>query len=135
MGNEEQGIEAAREFIKTNPSVWNAWFLLGWGLRRIHRYAEAAEAFEKSADLNDEQPDTFNELAICYMEIDEMGKAHKALQKALSLEPENTKIISNMGILALKTGQNDHARGFFETVLDYDPDDAIAAAYLEHLKK
>ena len=36
-GQEEKGLEEIRTFIQKNPNVWNAWFLLGWGLRRIGR--------------------------------------------------------------------------------------------------
>ena len=44
-GQEEKGIEAIRDFLQSNPKVWNAWFLLGWGLRRLERYSDAKTAF------------------------------------------------------------------------------------------
>ena len=40
-GQEEKGIEEIRSFIVNNPKVWNAWFMLGWALRRLERYDDA----------------------------------------------------------------------------------------------
>ena len=38
-----------------------------------------------------------------------------------------------MGILALKRGALDEARGFFQTILEFDPNDPIAPQYLQQL--
>ena len=59
-----------------------------------------------------------------------LPKAKEALQTALSIEPENTKIISNLGYLALKEGNPSDAAAYFQTVLEYDPNDKLAAAEL-----
>ncbi|HDQ14839.1 MAG TPA: tetratricopeptide repeat protein [Sediminispirochaeta sp.] len=135
MGQEEMGISRVEEFLQRNPEIWNAWFLLGWGLRRTARYREAAEALEKSLSLHKDNPDTYNELSICYLELEEYPKARRSLEAALRLEPENTKVISNLGILALKQEDFSQAKGFFKTVLDIDPDDPIAAEYLDKLEQ
>ncbi|MFW6328784.1 MAG: tetratricopeptide repeat protein, partial [Alkalispirochaetaceae bacterium] len=55
------------------------------------------------------------------------------LTQALALEPENTKIVSNLGILALKQGRENEAKAFFETVLELEPEDKIAKRYLDEL--
>ena len=54
---------------------------------------------------------------------------------APAVEPENTKVISNLGILSLKSGNKDEALGFFRTVLEIEPDDRIAARYIEDLSR
>ncbi len=133
MGREEKGIGYIREFIEQFPGSWNAWFLLGWGNRRLGRYREAREAFEKSLELKSAHPDALNELAICLMELGEMEESRRRLEKALRLEPENTKVISNLGVLALKQGRREEAAGFFRTVLEIDPADPVARRYLEKL--
>lgn len=53
--------------------------------------------------------------------------------QALRKEPDNIKIISNLGIVARKQGRLEEAIGFFRTVLDYEPDDALARAQLAEL--
>ena len=36
-GQEEKGLEQIRDFLQSNSKVWNGWFMLGWGLRRLER--------------------------------------------------------------------------------------------------
>ena len=55
--------------------------------------------------------------------------------KALELAPENTKIISNLGYTALKQGNVSEAQKYFQTVLEFDPNDKIAAMELERLER
>ena len=134
-GKEKEGLDEIRQFIEKNPDVWNAWFMLGWALRRLERYDDAKQAFEKALTLEGgETADTFNELSICYMEEGDLGKARKILEKALALDSENTKIISNLGYLALKEGKTSEAAAYFQAVLEYDPNDKIALAELARLE-
>ena len=134
-GQEEKGLEEIRTFIQKNPNVWNAWFLLGWGLRRIGRWADAEQAFNQSLNCGGENNcDTYNELAICLMEQGKIKEAKKSLQKALSINPENVKIISNLGYLSLKEGNIDDARKYFTIVLEYSPNDKIALSELAKLE-
>jgi Flp pilus assembly protein TadD len=136
MGKEEEGIAKIGEFLKTYPQVWNAWFLLGWAQRRLSRWAEGRSAFEKAIELagkSKEIVDALNELSICLLELKEYPAAKKNLERALRLEPENVKIISNLGIVALKTGREDEARAFFLTALEIEPEDPVSRKFLEEL--
>ena len=134
-GKEEEGLEEVRMFLQDNPAVWNAWFLLGWGLRRLERFEDALKAFEKARECEggDESADTLNELAICQIETGDIDGAQDSLNDALSMDPENTKIISNLGCLFLKLGQKEEAAKYFRTVLEIDPADKIAAAQMQSL--
>ncbi len=133
MGKEEEGVEKIGRFLESYPNVWNGWFLLGWGQRRLQHYAEAKRAFLKAIEIGPEQADTLNELAICHMELGEISESRRRLSRALTLEPENVKIISNFGILALKEGHDAEAVSFFKTVLEIEPEDPIAMRYLEQI--
>lgn len=130
-GDVDKGLDEIRLFIEKNPDVWNAWFMLGWGLRQKKRYGDARKAFEKALTLDGgKRADTYNELAICLMEEGSLDAAKDSLEKALALESENTKIISNLGYLALKEGKPSEAAAYFQTVLEYDPNDKLAAMEL-----
>lgn len=134
-GQEEKGLEEIRKFIRDNPYVWNAWFLLGWALRRMGRFEDAKQAFLKAqeCDGGDENTDSLNELAICQMETGDLDAAKKTLVKALGYNSENLKILSNLGYLSEKTGDLEEARKYFELVLDLDPNDKIAKQEYDRL--
>jgi tetratricopeptide (TPR) repeat protein len=151
-GKEQEGLEFIRDFLERHPEVWNGWFVLGWALRRLGRWADGAAALQKAASLRDAaspreegEPgggpadasgpaDIRNELAICLMELGDLPGARRELESALRSDPENSKIIANLGVLALKTGRGDEAAGFFRTVLELTPDDPVAGEYLAKLR-
>lgn len=134
-GEEEKGLEVIRKFIENNPAVWNAWFLLGWGLRRMERFQEAKMAFEKAKECegDDENADTLNELAICQMETGDFEGAVNSLNDALSMDVDNVKVVSNLGEVYLRMGKKDEARKYFKTALELDPNDKIARFELDRL--
>ncbi len=135
-GQEEKGLEQIRDFLQSNPKVWNGWFMLGWGLRRLERYTDAKQAFLEALKYGgDTNSDTYNELSLCYVQEKDFDEAKKCLMKALSLEPESTKIMSNLGYLALAMGNKQEARNYFTAVLEYDPKDKIAASELMKLEQ
>jgi tetratricopeptide (TPR) repeat protein len=129
QGREEAGLAAIRSFLERRPDVWNGWFTLGWGLRRLSRWEDALVSFRKALELGGDTSDTRNELAICLMELEDFPAARRELETALRADPDNVKIISNLGVLAMKSGDDDEAAGFFRIVLDLDPQDPVAAAY------
>ncbi len=150
-GEEERGLEDIRSFLERWPDVWNAWFLLGWGLRRLERWSEGKSAFLKALELkkkasgrgkksagDDETGEGFadicNEIAICAMEENSLEEAKHWLMAALEYEPENTKIISNLGVLAWKDGDFEEAESFFRTAAEINPNDETAAEMLRQLK-
>lgn len=133
-GEEEKGLDKIRQFLQKNPKTWNAWFMLGWGLRKLGRYEDAKQAFEETIKQGGENCDTLNELAICKMELGDLAGSKKTLLKAFQIEPENTKIMSNLGFVSLKEGDIASARGYFTAVLEFDPEDKIALSALSQLE-
>jgi tetratricopeptide (TPR) repeat protein len=129
-GKEEAGMEELRPFLEHHSDVWNAWFMLGWALRRLGRWSDGAAALQQALDLGGDKSDTHNELAICLMELGELRAAKKELETAIISDSENIKIISNLAILSQKMGDTHAAEAFFRTVLELDPDDIIAKRYL-----
>lgn len=135
-GQEEKGLEEIRIFLQNNPKVWNAWFLLGWGLRKLERFEDAKQAFLEALKYGgDTNPDTYNELSLCLVAEKNFDEAKSALKKAMALDPDSTKIISNLGYIALAQGDEEEARKYFSIVLEIDPKDAIAAAELDKLER
>lgn len=136
QGEEEKGLNEVRKFLEKNQKVSNAWFLLGWGLRRLSRFEEAKMAFLKAIECGDDKnAQTYNEIAICSLEAGDFDEAKKMLFKALEISPEDIKIISNLGYLSLKMGDKENAQKYFSTVLEYNPNDKIALNELSKLER
>jgi Flp pilus assembly protein TadD len=130
QGKDEAAMERIHNFIEEHPAVWNGWFILGWALRRMGRWEDGAEALDKAVELGGGGSDVYNELAICLMEAGDLKGARHKLEAALHDDPENVKIISNMGVLALKSNNRPEAEAFFRAVLEIDPEDVIAKKFL-----
>ncbi|MDR0450189.1 MAG: tetratricopeptide repeat protein [Treponema sp.] len=128
-GREEEGLESIRSFLGRYPSVWHGWFVLGWALRRLGRWEDAKASFEKTLELGGDNGDTRNELSICLIELEDYPAARRHLETALRADPENIKIISNLGVLAMKSGDDDEAAGFFRSVLELESGDPVARRY------
>jgi tetratricopeptide (TPR) repeat protein len=131
QGREREGMESIRHFLERRPGVWNGWFLLGWALRRLERWEDACSSLEKALELGGDNSDTRNELAICLMELADYSGARRQLETALRSDAENIKIISNLGVLAMRSGNKREAAGFFRTVLELEPEDPLARRYFE----
>ena len=129
-GKAQEGLNEIRTFLESHPLVWNGWFILGWALRLLCRWEDAAAALRKSIELGADNSDSRNELAICLMETGDNSGAKRELETALSKDPENVKIISNLGVLALKNGEKEKAAAFFRTVLEIDSGDPVAKKFM-----
>jgi tetratricopeptide (TPR) repeat protein len=68
------------------------------------------------------------------MELGDYASARKNLERALAIEPENIKIIVNLGALAFKVGKRGEALGFFRSALEIDPDDGLARDWVRALE-
>jgi tetratricopeptide (TPR) repeat protein len=125
-GNEEAGMEKLRRFLEHRPDSWNGWFMLGWALRRLKRWEDALACFRKALETGGRCADTYNEIAICLMETGRWEAARGELETALAGDGKNIKILSNLAILALKTGNETEADALFRKVLEIEPDDPLA---------
>jgi Flp pilus assembly protein TadD len=128
-GKEDAGMKEIRLFLEVHPTVSNAWFMLGWALRRLGKWEDGSAALHKALELGGTKPDIHNELAICLMESGNLRGAKKELEAALARDADNIKIISNLAILSLKMGNKQEADGFFNTVLELDNNDPLAKKY------
>ncbi|MDR0786024.1 MAG: tetratricopeptide repeat protein [Treponema sp.] len=130
---DEEALFKIQRLIEQEPRMWQVWFLLGWALRKLKRWEDGTAAFRKTIELGGGNKDARNELAICLMETGGLKQARRELERALFEDPEDVKIISNLGILALKSCNYEEAAGFFRVVLEIDPYDKIAMKYLEKI--
>jgi tetratricopeptide (TPR) repeat protein len=133
-GKAQEALICIRSFIERYPLERNGWFVLGWALRILGRFKDGEAAFRKAIELGGEGSgancEARNELAICLMESGDIKGAQRELEAALKEDPENIKIISNLGVLAARKGEKDKAAAFFRAALEIDNNDPVARQYL-----
>ncbi|MDR2518451.1 MAG: tetratricopeptide repeat protein [Spirochaetaceae bacterium] len=123
------GLAEIRAFLERCPLSWKGWFILGWSLRLLGRWEDGAAALGKAVELGGNTRDVRNERAICLMEAGDIKGARRELEACLRENPEDVKILSNLGALSLKKGDHTEAAGFFRAALDLDPTDPVAQEY------
>ncbi|HKM06854.1 MAG TPA: tetratricopeptide repeat protein [Sphaerochaeta sp.] len=125
MSKEEEALSNLASYLEENPKVWNAWFLKGWALRRLARFAEAEKAFLSCLSLGESSSDIYNELAICALETDKKDLAKNYLNTAIDLDEKNITLLSNLAYLHLQDGELDEAREFLELARNIDEKDPV----------
>ncbi len=125
MAKEQEALTSLEQYIKENPKVWNAWFLKGWALRRLSRFADAEKAFLSCISLGESSSDIYNELAICALETDKKDLAKNYLNTAIDLDEKNITLLSNLAYLHLRDDELDEAREFLELARNIDEKDPV----------
>ncbi len=133
MGKEDEAIATLESYLEDQTGDWNTYFLLGWALRRQGEYSKAKSAFLRAKKEQPLEIDIHNEIAICSMEMGDFTAAEEALIEGLQIEPENVKILSNLGVLALKQDNKEDALGYFRVAQDIDPEDSVVKHYITEL--
>lgn len=125
MGEEDKAIEALDTYIGKNPSVWNAYFLKGWALRRLESFDEAKTAFLKCLSLGERDADIYNELSLCEFSLGNKELAKTYLDTAVDLDDTNLTYLSNLAYLHLKDQEYTEARRLLEKARSIDGEDPL----------
>jgi Tfp pilus assembly protein PilF len=87
----------------------------------------ASDNFREAAELVPGNVRYWNYLSLCYTKMrGRLGEAEEALMTAISLDPFNADLYSNMGLINMKKGLMEKAHSNFEKALQIDPDNEKA---------
>lgn len=75
----------------------------------------------------DRRAKTRTELAIGYLERNQLAIARQELERALELSPNHSRANQYMALLQLKLKRPNHAEGYFKTAIKSDPENSAAA--------
>ena len=84
---------------------------------------------------NDLQPDIINFKATALREIGNYEEAKRAYLEGLRLDPNNTHLLNNLAKLLIHQKQCDSARQILQNLIKRNPNDPIANANLEEIKR
>lgn len=97
-------------------------FLEGQAYRVMEKYAEAAEALEKSRELDPENIHTLLALGWCYKRMDKIDSAIQALEAALAACPDEAIIHYNLSCYWSLARNVPLALVYLSQSFDLDPD-------------
>lgn len=95
----EQGAASLKAVEKGTKYPGEAWFLRGDALQRERKFAEAAEAYERSIIGKPDNPKAYENLSIVYQNMAQYNKAIAVINKGLAVAPENADLYLNLSWL------------------------------------
>ena len=112
----EQAIILKPDFAKAYYNAGSAYF----HLKRL----DLAARFLEKATKYDPRSGYFDQLGVVYLESGDLTSATKAFQKAVQLEPQNSKALYDLGCSNMRQGEFREAVRNLEEAKRFKPDDA-----------
>jgi len=128
--------EAAAVFgnlIRRNPGERGASFSLGEVLLEDKKYAAAAAALTAALQRFPDADTGWNNLAVCYLKLEDWPHAATAAQMALQRWPDAFYAHYNLAAALEKMGQRSAAREHYKRAVELNPGYAPARAHWERL--
>ncbi len=120
-------IEQLEQHLETTPDNGDVWAVLGRTRLRAGLYQEAVEAFQKSADLSEDNPTVRSELAeaMVYAAGGQVTPASlEHFKEALETAPNEPRARYYLGLALAQEGEADAAIEGWTQLLEVSPSDA-----------
>jgi tetratricopeptide (TPR) repeat protein len=133
QGKTEQALSEYERERRLMPNDSRVYYHIGKALSKLHRRAAAIESLRRSLEL---QPTWATHYALG-LELGFDGRvaeARKELEQVILLKPEYAPAHLNLGVALQQLGQVQDALTQFEATLRLEPDNKLAAQYLEALR-
>ncbi len=132
-------ISALQGKLEQNPNDGKGWAMLGRSYAVLGRFNESAAAYEKAANLIQNNA----ALLVDYADVLAMangknllGKPQELLQSALKIDQKNAKALLLMGKAEYQAGDFTHAAGYWEKLLPaLPPDSPLAKQVSDNIAK
>jgi tetratricopeptide (TPR) repeat protein len=85
--------ERFRKAVEADPTVKEAWNLIGYTSRRLGEYTESLKAYEQALKLAPDYPEATEYLAELYVETGRLDDAKAAFAKLQKMEPSYAKVL------------------------------------------
>jgi len=99
------------------------------------KYESVIKEINSFFQENDLQPDIINFKATALREIGNHEEAKRAYLEGLQLDPNNTHLLNNLAKLLIHQKQYDSARQILKNLIKRNPNDPIANANLDEIKR
>lgn len=107
------------ECIGLNDEDWEVYFYKGLSFRYMREFDDSIASFTKANTLHVNE-NTFLELGKVYQLVNNFQKALEIYAEGLNTYPENSELLTTIGLLYIRLGQNNQAFQFLGNSLSYD---------------
>jgi tetratricopeptide (TPR) repeat protein len=104
-----------KQLLKCDARNEKALQLMSIVKQKTGEYKESLEYCKQATDLDPNNADNYNNMALCYAGLDDLEKAIECMNKALSLSPDNHVFMNNLALQCRATGKRDKAIELFTT--------------------
>lgn len=130
--------EALKEYVKAifiDKDYANAYKGLGLANKKLGNLKEAIFNLRRSIEKMPFDKQTYNELAICYMDTHQYGEAIKYLKKAIKIDPDYIEATFNLAVVHEMVDENKMALAVYNKIIEKHPSylsayNNIASLYL-----
>ncbi|HLA63865.1 MAG TPA: tetratricopeptide repeat protein [Rhodothermales bacterium] len=134
LGRTDEAIAALTEAVRRNPvSYPGAWNDLGLMELQRGRVTEARRALERAVRLDPRLAEAQSNLGAALLTAGDNAEAVRRLERALTIRPDVPAVLGNLGVAYIRLGRTADARRIFGRMVQLDPRDQQAAAYLRQL--
>ncbi len=113
----------------------NAWNNLGFLMLNQQNLIEAQTHFEQAVALDPDLPTAWVNLASVFLLQEQWEAALEPLGRAVALDQTNIAALGNLGVTYMQLGEFPNAILMFEQVLQYQPGDPNARAFLQQARQ
>ena len=121
LGRHKAAIDVYDECLKIRENDWEIYFYKGLSYKYLRIYDEAIENFKK-ANEKQKHDCTFIELGKVYTAQLNYKAAIEVYLEGLDYSPENPEILTTIGLLYIRAGENFQAFQFLGNSLTHDPE-------------
>jgi tetratricopeptide (TPR) repeat protein len=125
--------------LMANPDDWTLNAQLGDTLFGMRRFAESIDYYEKALQINPDDANLYNNLALANHYIGDAIKGLQVIEEGIRRDPYYQRVYLTKGfLLAYGFGNGEEASLSWEKAVSLDPDSQIGKAaqdYLEEFKK
>ena len=120
LGKHKAAIEVYEEASKVGSPDWEIMHNKGLCLMSMKSYDKAIECFKFAVDIQPSDA-TFLQLGKIYTLQGDLNAAINVYMAALENSPENTEVLTTLGLIFLRRNENEPAFEYLGNSLTYDP--------------
>ena len=121
LGRHKAAIDVYDEWLKIKENDWEIYYYKGLSYKYLRIYDEAIDNFKK-ANEKQKHDWTYIELGKVYTAQLKYREAIEVYLEGLEFSPENPEILTTIGLLYIRAGENFQAFQFLGNSLTHDPE-------------